>query len=701
MHNLRHRLVSATGLALILVFWASFAVVQEQAGDFSIIVLPDTQFYSANHPNIFNAQTQWIVANREALNIQLVIGVGDIVDGPTQVTQWQNADAAIKYIDGVVPYVLAIGNHDYDNFAPGARQVTNFNQWFGPSRYAAYPWYGGNLNGSNENFYANVNLGGVDYLILALEYIPRQSALDWADGILKANPNKPVIMVTHSYMYKDNTTIDQCDTADNTFSTKTNGLDGFTMWRNFVSKYPTMRMVLSGHVLGVGQRSDVGVNGNLVNQMLVDYQGWTNGGNGYLRILTFHPSLNQVQVQTYSPFLGQSLTDSDDQYTWNLQAVGNASSTGTLKGNVRRARLGAVGADCKPVPGATVATSSTTTSADENARFSFESPAGTQTLTATDEGSLVTTDHPQVNAGFINDAPLFLYPDQYSQTLCDVSNAPDHSVTFCAPTSASNTSPMRVALQGKVANGFISLMQLYVDGVKQLDSNTNQLDTQVTLASGTHTLMGKGRDSLGVFFSKTMTVSVPAPSACDVSSAPTPSVTVCNPTNNSTVNSPVQVVAQAKDSQAIKRMQIYLDGVSKFTANSDQVNTSLPLTGGSHRITVVSTNTSNLTTKATVNVTVPSAQVCDTSSAPTPSVTICAPANAATLSSPVQITAQSKDSLPVIRMQIYVDGVSKYTVKANQVNTPLALASGSHRISVVSTNSANTASKTTINITVQ
>ena len=310
MHNLRHRLVSATGLALLLlVFWASFAVAQEQAGDFSIVVLPDTQFYSANHPNIFNAQTQWIAANRDALNIQLVIGVGDIVDGPTQVAQWQNADAAVRFIDGVVPYVLAIGNHDYDNFNPGARQVTNFNQWFGPSRYAAYPWYGGNLNGSNENFYANVNLGGVDYLIIALEYIPRQSALDWADGILKANPNKPVIMVTHSYMFKDNTTVDQCDTGDNTFNTKTNGLDGFTMWRNFVSQYANMTMVLSGHVLGVGQRSDLGVNGNLVNQMLVDYQGWTNGGNGYLRILTFHPSLNQVEVQTYSPYLGQSLTD--------------------------------------------------------------------------------------------------------------------------------------------------------------------------------------------------------------------------------------------------------------------------------------------------------------------------------------------------------------------------------------------------------
>src|SRR4051812_8588125 len=169
-----------------------------------------------------------------------------------ETAQWQNADAAVRLLDGVVPYVLAIGNHDYDNVLPGARQVTNFNQWFGPLRYEGYSWYRGNFpDGSNENFYATVRLGGTSYLILALEYIPRQSALDWADGILRANADKPAILVTHSYMYRDNTTVDQCDTADNTATTQTNGSDGMTMWRQFVSQYPNITTVLSGHILGV------------------------------------------------------------------------------------------------------------------------------------------------------------------------------------------------------------------------------------------------------------------------------------------------------------------------------------------------------------------------------------------------------------------------------------------------------------------
>jgi hypothetical protein len=198
-----------------------------------------------------------------------------------------------------------------------------------------------------------------------------------------------------------------------------------------------------------------------------------------------------------------------------------------------------------------------------------------------------------------------------------------------------------------------------------------------------------------------MTVTVPAKPVCDVDSAATPSVTICTPGNNAIVSSPVQVIAQSKDSQPIKRMQLYLDGVWKFTANSSQLNTWIALTGGTHRISVVSTNSLNATSKATELVNVPVPPLCDVSSAPTPSVTICSPANRARVSSPIQITAQSKDSQPVIRMQLYVDGSFKYSVSSGQLNTSVVLTSGSHHVSVVSTNASNLTTKASIDVTVQ
>ena len=66
------------------------------ADEFTIVALPDTQFYSSLNPQIFAAQTQWIADHAQDQNIQLVVGLGDIVDSGGDSTQWQNADAALQ-----------------------------------------------------------------------------------------------------------------------------------------------------------------------------------------------------------------------------------------------------------------------------------------------------------------------------------------------------------------------------------------------------------------------------------------------------------------------------------------------------------------------------------------------------------------------------------------------------------------------------
>ncbi len=102
--------------------------------EFTIVALPDTQFYSSLNPQIFAAQTQWIANHVQDQNIQLVVGLGDIVDGGGDLTQWQNADAAVRLLSGKVPYMMAIGNHDYDQNNPAGRTAStkNFNSFFGP-----------------------------------------------------------------------------------------------------------------------------------------------------------------------------------------------------------------------------------------------------------------------------------------------------------------------------------------------------------------------------------------------------------------------------------------------------------------------------------------------------------------------------------------------------------------------------------------
>ena len=334
---------------LIPLLLALLLRTEAQNGDFSVIVLPDTQYYSESYPAILNSQTQWIVNNAAGLNIRLVLGVGDIVNNGGSSAQWATADAAYKTLDAAhVSYFAALGNHDYDANNPGGRSsaTTNFNRYFGPSRYqnTAYwstpYWQGSYPAGSNENFYGFVTINGKQYLILALEFYPRDASLAWAAQVIQNNPGAEAIVITHAYEYFDNTRISACNSFDAQYYGLGADNDGDAMWTKLVRQYKNITLVLSGHeIRGAGQdatghRSDMGANGNLVNQILSNYQNMTNGGNGYLRIMTFHPSSDTIDVRTYSPYLNTSLIDSGNQFTipWHQwTGSGSGSISGVVK----------------------------------------------------------------------------------------------------------------------------------------------------------------------------------------------------------------------------------------------------------------------------------------------------------------------------------------------------------------------------------
>ncbi|MGH9638385.1 MAG: metallophosphoesterase [Candidatus Angelobacter sp.] len=219
------RRICALILALVLF---SVAVPVALSQDFTIVALPDTQNEAQFFPTVLNSQTHWIANNQQTLNIQMVLGEGDIVNDGADFAQQQNADAAFRVLDMAgVPYLLAIGNHDYDGANPkGGRLVSGFNQWFGPSRYAGDSFYKGMFPaGSNENFYGVLNIGGQQYLFLMLEYRPRSTSLDWAEGLLSANSGMQAIVVTHSYLLLSGKREDVCDSQDMPLPANADGQD--------------------------------------------------------------------------------------------------------------------------------------------------------------------------------------------------------------------------------------------------------------------------------------------------------------------------------------------------------------------------------------------------------------------------------------------------------------------------------------------
>ncbi len=304
-------------------------------GSWTMVVLPDTQRYTdpTTDPGLqtFGQITQWIADNKQSRNIKFVLQEGDITGGNTAAT-WQVASNAMAILDTAsVPYSLATGNHDYDQWIPAHQNSpgrdTLLNNYFPVSWYQAMSTYGGVFEpGKTQNNYHLFSAGGKDYITMALEWGPRNETLAWADGVLTQHADRTALIVTHAYTYSDGTRYDWAakGTAQNynphcasyAFSTPHDGTenvnDGQQIWDKLISKHQNASMVFSGHVPWAGARQTVvGDHGQVVHEMVAAYH---DPPQGWVRLLEFNPDGETVQVKTYSPKLDQYMTDDSQQF---------------------------------------------------------------------------------------------------------------------------------------------------------------------------------------------------------------------------------------------------------------------------------------------------------------------------------------------------------------------------------------------------
>ena len=261
---------------------------------FTVVLLPDTQNYAEKYPDTYIAQTLWIRKQFKKDNIKFAIHLGDIVQTSTKKNEWENANRAMQILDGVVPYSMVPGNHD---MVVKERNSTLYNQFFSPKRFQDRKWYGGHLGDNNDNNYCFFEGGGLKFMVISLEFAPRDKTLKWAREICRKHPDHRVIVATHCYM-RPNGRDTGCATSYNVA-----GNSGEQIWQKLIRKEPNIFFVISGHVLGVGLQTSKNDAGGKVLEMLTDYQGLPNGGDGWLRSLKFLPAENKIQVITYSPLL--------------------------------------------------------------------------------------------------------------------------------------------------------------------------------------------------------------------------------------------------------------------------------------------------------------------------------------------------------------------------------------------------------------
>ena len=295
-------------------------------GSWTLVVLPDTQLYSQTYPGMFHLQTQWVVDNKEKYNIVYVLQNGDVTNRNTE-KEWAVASRAMGRLDGVVPYAIVPGNHDYGPGGSAKDRSTLMNNYFPPRRFAKWPTFGGVMEeGRIDNNYHLFKAGGQEWLILGLEWGPRDKTLEWASGILQKYPNRKAIILTHAYLYSDSTRYDWQRKGESQnwnphiYGTAGGVNDGEEMWGKLVKKHANVFMTINGHVChdGLGFLASKADNGNLVYQMLVNFQTRPIGGESWLRLLEFLPDGQTIQVKTYCPLVERYETGPESQFVIRL-----------------------------------------------------------------------------------------------------------------------------------------------------------------------------------------------------------------------------------------------------------------------------------------------------------------------------------------------------------------------------------------------
>jgi len=247
-------------------------------------------------------------------------------------------------VKGGVPFALLPGNHDMGKNGRARTRSTFLNNFFN-DRHS--PQFGLFRAGRLQNSWHSFDAPGGPYLVMALEFGPRDEVLAWANNVVAECSGHRVVVVTHAYLgdngrRQDFAAVDQAQVADDEapggnphrygLAERGSVNDGQQMWEKFISRHANICMVLNGHTCGRGHAHllSAGRNGAEVHQMLANYQdsGAPRGtvlpprghcGGGYLRLIPFESKGRRAVVRTYSPWYDEWLETPGQKMVLPLQ----------------------------------------------------------------------------------------------------------------------------------------------------------------------------------------------------------------------------------------------------------------------------------------------------------------------------------------------------------------------------------------------
>lgn len=273
---------------------------------YSFIIIPDTQEICRIHPEILDLMYQKIKANYQKWNSKIILHLGDIVnDGNRDENQFLINNKEFNEFDSMnIPYLISIGNHDYDNLVSVNRDAIMFNDYFGPQRYGSNSVFF--EKDKSENMYTLIEINEINYMFISLEFGPRKEVIEWANNVIKNHLDYRVIMITHSHIE----VLGQWTTIETRYNAKSySGLhdasNGEDIWNNLLRKHSNITAVFSGHHVGknISYRYDLTEEDTLVLQAFFNWQYDPSGGEGRFIVMEVSEETNQIDFKVFNPVL--------------------------------------------------------------------------------------------------------------------------------------------------------------------------------------------------------------------------------------------------------------------------------------------------------------------------------------------------------------------------------------------------------------
>jgi hypothetical protein len=262
--------------------------IVRDSDDFTIAMLPNVANYTipANGGSLatFESMLDWIIANRVSQNIAYVGQVGGIASS-NSLAGWSTASQAISRLENPQTTGLPAGIP----FGVTCHQFTStyYNQFFAASRFSGRAWCGPRPSDNSVVFF---RAGGID---MGAIHLGGFSNSTWLNTLLQSHPNRRFIVFYDASAF------------DST-----------------VYNYANVVLVLGGE--GPGETRGITTTGQnqsrIYHSLSANYSDRPNGGDGWMRLLTFSPSKRRIHVRTFSPTRNEYETDSNSDFTigWNV-----------------------------------------------------------------------------------------------------------------------------------------------------------------------------------------------------------------------------------------------------------------------------------------------------------------------------------------------------------------------------------------------